>query len=94
MAIRDVGAIFPMITPEHKGAGVSVQNLGGGLSNLMGPAIATIVLRYYGSDGSIVDSTRSIMLIYAGFYSIAAVLTCFIRLHQPRGVRAKELLAH
>jgi polyol permease family len=93
-AFVPMGAIFPMIAPEHKGAAVSVQNLGGGLSNLMGPAIATLVLRYYGSDGPIVDSTRSIMLIYAGFYFIAAVLTCFIRLQQPRGVRAKELLSH
>ncbi len=93
-AFVPMGAIFPMIAPGHKGAAVSVQNLGGGLSNLMGPAIATLVLRHYGSQGSIVSSTHAIMLIYAALYFLAAVLTCFIRLNQPDGARARAGLTH
>ena len=39
-----MGAIFPMMEPEHKGAAVSVQNLGGGLANFGGPMIAAVIL--------------------------------------------------
>lgn len=89
-AFVPMGALFPTLAPHHKGAAVSVQNLGGGLSNLMGPAIATLVLRYHDVHTSIVDSARRTMLIYAGLYFIAAVLTRFIRLHQPSSARTVD----
>lgn len=82
-AFVPMGAIFPMIAPEHKGAAVSVQNLGGGLSNFAGPAIAGLVVESYG--------VRGVVICYAVLYFIAAVLTCFIRLKQPKGKMAPVL---
>ncbi|GCE88706.1 ribitol transporter [Komagataeibacter diospyri] len=78
-----MGAIFPMLAPEHKGAAVSVQNLGGGLANFAGPALATVLVAGYGTQGVVVT--------FASLYFLGAVLTCFIRLVQPRGVHAMDV---
>ncbi|MED7788389.1 MFS transporter [Francisella sp. 19X1-34] len=72
-----MGAIFPMIEPEHKGAAVSVQNLGGGLANFMGPALATLLLPSAGIKG--------VVICYAVLYFFAAFLTLFIKVNQPKG---------
>ncbi|WP_211497689.1 MFS transporter [Gluconobacter cerinus] len=82
-AFVPMGAIFPAIAPDHKGAAVSVQNLGGGLSNFLGPALATLFVTGYG--------TRGVVYIYAALYLLAAVITCFIRLQQPKGASAMEV---
>jgi polyol permease family len=81
-----MGAIFPMIEPNHKGAAVSVQNLGGGLSNFLGPAIATLVLARFGIG--------AIVILYAALYYLAAGITLFIKVDQPQYVKPGVSLAH
>lgn len=81
-----MGAIFPMMAPEHKGAAVSIQNLGGGLANFCGPALATLLLPYGG--------TRAVVIAYAVLYFFAAVLTLFIHVDQPRHVSSASLMTH
>ncbi len=79
-----MGAIFPMLAPDHKGAAVSVQNLGGGgLANFAGPALATVLVSGYGTQG--------VVVAFAALYFLGAVLTGFIRLVQPRGVHAMDV---
>ncbi|EAB7759962.1 MFS transporter [Salmonella enterica subsp. enterica] len=85
-AFVPMGAIFPVIAPEHKGAAISVQNLGGGLSNFMGPALAAVLLSHFG--------IRGVVLTYAGLYFLAAVVTFFIRVNQPEGISATSIKIH
>jgi polyol permease family len=49
-----MGAIFPMMEPDHKGAAVSVQNLGGGLANFGGPMLAALFLPVAGIKGVVI----------------------------------------
>lgn len=75
-AFVPMGAIFPMLTPEHKGAAVSIQNLGGGLSNFGGPALVSLLL-FIGLGH------QSVFIIFGLLYYAAAIMTYFIRLKQP-----------
>ncbi len=81
-----MGAIFPTIAPNHKGAAVSVHNLGGGLSNFVGPAIATLVLPKYGFEG--------VVTLYAALYFLAAGITFFIKVNQPSRSSVFEIAGH
>jgi polyol permease family len=81
-----MGAIFPMMEPEHKGAAVSVQNLGGDLANFGGPVLAAIILPLWGIAG--------VVVVYGVLYYIAAVLTLFIHVDQPKGVSAAAIATH
>jgi polyol permease family len=81
-----MGAIFPMMEPEHKGAAVSVQNLGGGLANFGGPVLAALILPFWGIAGVVVT--------YGVLYYFAAILTLFIHVDQPKGVAAASLATH
>ncbi|WP_106477700.1 MFS transporter [Phytohalomonas tamaricis] len=81
-----MGAIFPMIEPNHKGAAISIQNLGGGLSNFFGPAIATVLLS--------IGNVAWVVIVYGALYFFAAVLTLFIHVDQPRGKSARNFTAH
>lgn len=71
-----MGAIFPMLAPERKGAAVSIQNLGGGLSQFLGNALVSVI--YFIGFGN-----YGVFIIYGVLYYIAAVLTYFIKLKQP-----------
>ena len=81
-----MGAIFPMMEPEHKGAAVSVQNLGGGLANFGGPMLAALILPVGGIAG--------VVVAYGILYYLAAILTLFIHVDQPKGTSAGSLAAH
>jgi MFS family permease len=81
-----MGAIFPMMEPEHKGAAVSVQNLGGGLANLGGPLLAALILPFWGIAG--------VVVVYGALYYFAAILTLFIHVDQPKHVSAASLSMH
>ena len=85
-AFVPMGAIFPMMEPKHKGAAVSVQNLGGGLANFGGPVLAALILPFWGFAG--------VVVAYGVLYYFAAVLTLFIHVDQPKGVSAAELALH
>jgi len=71
-----MGAIFPMLAPDHKGAAISVQNLGGGIGNVVGPAIATILF-------SASFDIKSVVICYSVLYFLGGVITLFIRNPQP-----------
>jgi predicted MFS family arabinose efflux permease len=81
-----MGAIFPMMEPDHKGAAVSVQNLGGGLANFGGPMLAALILPIGGFKG--------VVVVYGALYYLAAVLTLFIHVDQPKDATAKSLASH
>ena len=71
-------AITPILTtlePEHKGAAISVYNLAAGASNLTAPAIASLVLPYFGVKG--------VVHVYAALYVIAFILTFLLKVKQP-----------
>ncbi|PTI98177.1 MFS transporter [Staphylococcus simulans] len=74
-AFVPMSAIFPTLEPRHKGAAVSIHNLSAGLSNFLGPAIATIVLMFG-------DALVTIW-VYAAIYCIGFVLTFFMKVKQP-----------
>ena len=84
-AFVPMGAIFPMMEPKHKGAAVSVQNLGGGLANFGGPMLAALILPFWGFAG--------VVIVYGALYYIAAILTLFIHVDQPKG-RLQPLLCN
>ena len=81
-----MGAIFPMMEPKHKGAAVSVQNLGGGLANFGGPMLAALILPLWGFKG--------VVIVYGALYYFAAILTLFIHVDQPKGAAAASLATH
>jgi polyol permease family len=81
-----MGAIFPMMEPQHKGAAVSVQNLGGGLANFGGPLLAALILPFWGIGG--------VVVVYGVLYYIAAIITLFIHVDQPKGTSAASLATH
>ena len=85
-AFVPMGAIFPMMEPKHKGAAVSVQNLGGGLANFGGPMLAALILPLWGFKG--------VVIVYGALYYFAAVPTLFIHVDQPKGTTVASLATH
>lgn len=74
-AFVPMGAIFPAMAPDHRGAAISAHNLAAGLSNFGGPLIATIAMPLIGFEG--------VCWFYAGLYLLGALLTLFIKVDQP-----------
>jgi polyol permease family len=74
-AFVPMGAIFPALAPEHRGAAISAHNLAAGMSTFLGPAIATVLLPSVGVAG--------VCWAYAGLYVVGAVVTLFIHPPQP-----------
>lgn len=68
-------AVFPALEPKHKGAAISIYNLSAGLSNFLAPAIASMVLPFFGVLG--------VVWTYTALYLFAGVLTLIIRVEQP-----------
>ncbi|OLF54611.1 MFS transporter [Pseudomonas chlororaphis] len=85
-AFVPMGAVFLALAPEQKGAAISAHNLAAGLSNFMGPAIATLFIATLGIKG--------VLWIYAALYAIGAVLTFFIPVQQPRLGQAASVYTH
>ena len=84
-AFVPMGAIFPALAPEHKGAAISAHNLASGLTTFFGPLIATVLISTVGYSG--------VCWAYAGLYAVGSLITVFIRPKQPgfdeRGRRLK-----
>ncbi|MBI5973583.1 MFS transporter [Staphylococcus caledonicus] len=74
-AFVPMSAIFPTLVPEHKGAAVSIHNLAAGLSNFIGPSIASITLVFATAEVTI--------WVYAIIYVIGFILTFFMKVQQP-----------
>ena len=83
-----LSALMPSLAPEHKGAAMSMLNLGAGASVWVGPAIVGLFLPLVGVAG--------VMWIFAGLYLLSAVLAMFLTLPeegtapQPEEVLAAE----
>ncbi|CAK7192866.1 Alpha-ketoglutarate permease [Commensalibacter sp. Nvir] len=69
-------AVFATLEPNHKGAAISIYNLSAGLSNFVGPGIAALMVPLFGIIGAV--------WTYIILYLIAATLTLFIKVEQPR----------
>lgn len=71
-------AVTPIMTTlelEHKGAAISVYNLSAGMSNFAAPAIASLLLPFFGVEG--------VVYAYAALYLFAFVLTFLLKVEQP-----------
>jgi len=71
-----LSALMPSLAPAHKGAAMSLLNLGAGASVWVGPAIVAVFLPIVGVIG--------VMWIYAVLYLISAALTLFLTLPDER----------
>jgi len=76
-----LSALMPSLTPHHKGAAMSMLNLGAGASTWVGPAIVGIFLAPLGVAG--------VMWIFAVLYLISAGLTLLLRLPDASHVVAE-----
>ncbi len=69
-----LSALMPSLTPHHRGAAMSMLNLGAGASTWVGPAIVGLCLKPLGVAG--------VMWIFAALYLLSAGLTMFLTLKQ------------
>ncbi|MBX6314901.1 MAG: MFS transporter, partial [Isosphaeraceae bacterium] len=67
-----LSALMPSLTPENKGAAMSLLNLGAGASVWVGPALVALFLPRVGVAG--------VMWLFAALYLVSAVLTLFLTL--------------
>ncbi|ATG50634.1 cytochrome C biogenesis protein CcdA [Brachybacterium vulturis] len=74
-AFVPMGAIFPALAPEHRGAAISAHNLASGLTTFLGPAIVTVFQPLIGSLG--------VIWVYAVLMLLGTVTTVVIRPPQP-----------
>ncbi|QKG85040.1 MFS transporter [Kroppenstedtia pulmonis] len=72
-----LSALLPSITPDKKGASMSILNLGAGLSAFVGPALVGVFIDSLGNAG--------VMWLFSILYFISAFLCYFITL--PQGAR-------
>lgn len=79
-----LSALMPTLAPEHKGAAISVLNLGAGVSTFVGTATVSLFLDRTGIEG--------IIWIFAGMYLVSIVLVYFMRLpgEGPNGQHFRE----
>jgi len=83
-AFVPMGAIFPALAPDHRGAAISAHNLAAGVSTFLGPAIATALLPALGPGG--------VCWAYAVLYVVGAVVTLFIHPPQPGVVERRAVV--
>jgi polyol permease family len=74
-AFVPMGAIFPALAPEHRGAAISAHNLASGLTTFVGPAIVTVLHPLIGSLG--------VIWVYAALMLVGTLTTFFVRPPQP-----------
>ncbi len=67
-----LSALMPSLAPEHRGAAMSMLNLGAGASTWVGPGIVALFLPRAGVGG--------VMWIFAVLYVVSAVLTLTLKL--------------
>lgn len=67
-----LSALMPSLTPKHKGAAMSMLNLGAGASVWVGPALVGLFLPRIGVAG--------VMWMFAALHLLSGALTLFLRL--------------
>jgi MFS-type transporter involved in bile tolerance (Atg22 family) len=75
-----LSALMPSLEPRHRGAAMSMLNLGAGASEWVGPALVWMFLPAAGVKG--------VMFLFASLYLLSAVLTMFLTL--PADAPASE----
>lgn len=80
-----LSALMPSLAPQHRGAAMSMLNLGAGASTWVGPAIVGLFLAPFGVVG--------VMWIFAVLYLISAVLTLRLTLPAEAGISEERRLA-
>jgi polyol permease family len=78
-----LSALMPSLVPEHKGAAMSLLNLGAGASTWVGPAIVALFLSRVGVEG--------VMWIFSLLYLLSAVLALMLRLPSEKRHSASRL---
>ncbi|QWU16703.1 hypothetical protein KP014_05660 [Paenibacillus sophorae] len=74
-AFVPIFAIFTALEPNHIGPILSAHNLAAGLSNLIAPAIATIILPFFHEEG--------VIWAFAICYFAGAFIMHFVKVDQP-----------
>jgi len=74
-AFVPMGAIFPALAPDHRGAAISAHNLASGLTTFAGPGIATALLPVLGPVG--------VCWVFAALMVLGTLTTFFIHPPQP-----------
>jgi predicted MFS family arabinose efflux permease len=74
-----LSVLMPSLAPEHKGAAMSMLNLGAGASVWVGPAIVGLLLDRAGVGG--------VMWTFAGLYVLSAALTLTLKLPEETARR-------
>lgn len=82
-AFVPMSAIFPTLEPKHKGAAVSMHNLSAGLSNFVGPALATAIMPLAGVKG--------VIWTFTAIYIIGFILTYFMKINQPLDIEKTKI---
>jgi MFS family permease len=67
-----LSALMPSLAPDHKGAALSLLNLGAGASVWVGPAIVGLLLGRIGVVG--------VMWVFAGLYLLSGFLALTLKL--------------
>jgi polyol permease family len=75
-----LSALMTSLAPDHKGAALSLLNLGAGSSVWLGPAIVGILLRPLGVVG--------VMWVFAALYLLSGILALTLKLTTPNSVSA------
>ncbi len=78
-----LSALMPSLAPQHKGAAMSMLNLGAGASVWVGPALVALFLKPLGVVG--------VMWLFAILYLISAVLTLFLTLPDEENLGQKPV---
>lgn len=77
-------ALMPTLAPRHKGAAMSMLNLGAGAATWVGPGIVALFLKPLGVVG--------VMWIFAILYALSGVLALFLKL--PEEVEHSDTVAN
>ncbi len=72
-----LSALMPSLAPDHKGAAMSVLNLGAGAATWVGPGIVALFLPTLGVAG--------VMWIFAGLYVASGLMALFLKLPHETG---------
>nr|WP_326492956.1 MFS transporter [Alicyclobacillus fastidiosus] len=81
-----LSAIMPSLAPNHKGASMSILNLGAGLSTFVGPAIVGLLNNSFGVQG--------IVWTFAVLYIVSAILTHFLEVQKTSEDPRTGLVGH
>jgi polyol permease family len=76
-----LSALMTSLAPDHKGAALSLLNLGAGASVWLGPAIVGILLRPLGVVG--------VMWVFAALYLLSGILALTLKLATPDKTSAR-----